>query len=429
MHGLIGLDERLRPLTPLITWADSRAVDQARELRGTPEGLRLHQTSGTPIHSMSPLTKLMWFARHEPELCAQTRAWVGLKDYGIHALTGSLVTELSCASGTGLLDLSTRTWNPSALDLAGVREEQMPPVMPTTAAFGLSKQMAARVGLPTATPVVTGAGDGPLGNLGTGAMTPGVAGLSIGTSGALRMVVDEPVVDPGGRLFCYALTDDEWVIGGAVSNGGSVVRWAGGVFGSDLSAADGSQSPPRDAALLDLAATVPAGADGLMMLPYLMAERAPLWDPELTGAFLGIRRGHTRGHFVRAAVEGVALQLALIADELHRVSPLGSVRATGGVFRSPLWRQICAGVLGRPLTVVGGTEGTARGAAALGLVGVGRAERPAEALRLLGLEGDDEAELVPDRALIDRYAAIRPRVAALLTQLEPIGRLHAAAPS
>lgn len=434
MHGLIGLDAELKPLTPLITWVDSRAADQARELRATPEGLALHRTSGTPIHSMSPLIKLIWFARFEPELCSQARAWTGLKAYVIHALTGSLVEELSCASGTGLMDLRTRSWNPAALELAGVREDQMPPIMPTTAAFGLAQRVAARIGLPTGTPVVTGAGDGPLGNLGTGAMTDGVAGLSIGTSGALRMVLDEPVVDPGGRLFCYALTDTQWVTGGAVSNGGAVVRWAGGVFGSDLATSGtlggvGGEPRHQDAALLDLAASVPAGSDGLLMLPYLLAERAPLWNPDLTGAYLGIRHAHTRGHFIRAAVEGVALQLALVADDLDRIRPITSIRATGGVFRSALWRQVCAGVLGRPLTVVGGTEGTALGACALALVGLGRVQRPVDGLSLLGAsqDGDGQTSTVsPQESLTAQYRSVRADIPRLLSQLAEIGALHAA---
>jgi len=318
---------------------------------------------------MSPLTKLMWFSRHEPELCSRVRGWVGLKDYVLHALTGTLATELSSASATGLLDLTARTWNPVAMDLAGVRDDQLPPILSTTSALGLSKSVAARLGLPTATPVVVGAGDGPLGNLGTGALGPGVVGLSVGTSGAVRMIVPEPIVDESGRLFCYALTDDAWVVGGAVSNGGIAVRWAGGVFGQDSGGARTS-----DAELLELAASVSPGSDGLITLPYLLAERAPLWDPSLTGAFLGMRHSHTRGHFVRSVVEGVALQLSAIVAELDRLEPVTEIRATGGVFRSEVWRQVVAGALGHPLKVTGGAEGSALGAAALGIYALGRAE-------------------------------------------------------
>ena len=412
MHGLVGLDEHLAPLTPLVTWADSRATEEAAELRGSADAAALHAASGTPLHSMSPLAKLVWFGRREPELASRVRAWVGLKDLVLHALTGTLVTELSSASGSGLLDAATRAWSPLAMDLAGLRPDQLPPILATTAALGLSTPVAARLGLPTATPVVVGAGDGPLGNLGAGALEPGVVGLSVGTSGAARMVVPAPVPDPHGRRFCYALTDDAWVVGGAVSNGGIAVRWAGEVFGHDGAG---------DADLLELAGSVPAGSDGLLMLPYLLAERAPLWDPTVTGAFVGIRHSHTRGHFVRAVVEGVALQLRAVVDTLDEVAPVTSVRATGGVFRSRVWREVMAGVLDRPLTVTGASEGSALGAAALGLLAVGRASTLRGGLEALApdLGRDDEVVTVSDGdraayarsrallpALLDSYAAV-----------------------
>lgn len=424
MHGLIGLDRDMKPLTPLLTWADSRAADEATQLRASEQGPRLQQRSGTPVHSMSPLTKLMWFARHEPDLCRQVRYWVGLKDHGIQTLTGTLATELSCASGTGMLDLTTGDWNPEAIELAGVRRDQLPDVLPTTAALGLRKSVASRVGLPTATPVITGAGDGPLGNLGTGALGGGVVGLSLGTSGALRMIIDRPYVDPGGTLFCYALTDRDWVVGGPVSNGGLVVRWAGQVFGKDLRA---GESGSVDADLLALARSIPIGSDGLVFLPYLMAERAPLWDPTIPGAFLGVRHGHTRGHFIRAAVEGVALQLSTILHEIDRIDPVTAIRATGGVFRSSLWTTILAGMLARPLTVTGGAEGSALGAAALGLYALGRAPDLRSALTMLDAENEvDDVTVVADPAEVAAYEMVRASVPALIDQLRPVGRVFGA---
>jgi gluconokinase len=423
MHGLIGLDADMRPLTSLLTWADARSRDEARWLRNSGQALHLHRTSGTPVHPMSPLTKLMWFARHEPELCARVRWWAGLKDYLLWALTGTLVTELSSASGTGLLDLRTRSWNPAALDLAGISTDQLPPILDPTAALRLATGPVARMGLPTAPPVVMGAGDGPLSNLGIGAMEPGVVGLSLGTSGAVRMAVPEPAVDPEGRLFCYALTDKQWVLGGAVSTGGVVLRWAGDVFGRDLAATGGGVAP--DAELLELAATVPAGSDGLVMLPYLLAERAPLWDPDLRGAFLGMRHSHTRGQFVRAAVEGVSLHLSTIVDQLNRIEPVVSVRATGGVFRSDLWGQVMAAVLGRPLLIVRGAEGSALGAAALGLFALGRADTLTGAATMLTTpdQGSEPPVVQTSPADAAVYDRIRAGVSDLLGAYDQAARL------
>lgn len=421
LHGLIGLDADYRPLTPLLTWADSRAAEQAMRLRDTELGRRLHRTSGTPVHSMSHLTKLLWFAEHDPETASAVRWWAGLKDYILWQLTGELVTEVSHASGTGLLDLSTRDWNEEALQVTGVRREQLPPVRPTTEAFPLLPALAAAVGLPEGTRVVLGAGDGPLGNLGVGALEPGVVGLSLGTSGAVRMVTDRPYVDEAGKLFCYNLADDAWVIGGAISNGGIVVRWGGDVFGADFADEPGGNP---DGMLLDLARDVPIGAEGLIALPFLMAERAPLWNPTIPGAFLGVRRSHTREYFVRAAVEGVALMLSTIVDELDRVSPVRQIRATGGVFRSTVWREVLAAALGKPLVVTDGADGTALGAAALALYGLGEATSLREALIALGADPDAGSdELIPDPDDVAAYRAVRAGIPALLARYDEVRNL------
>jgi gluconokinase len=367
---------------------------------------------------MTPLAKLMWFARNDGQTLAATRWWVGLKEYLLWRLTGTLTTELSSASGTGMLDLTTRSWCEEAIQIAGICAGQLPPILPTTATLPLSAAPAARVGLPQGTPVVVGAGDGPLGNLGTGAVPPGVAGLSLGTSGALRLVVPEPRVDDRQALFCYALTDAAWVVGGAISNGGLVVRWAGRALAPDLGGE--SARHHHDEALLELAARAPAGCDGLVMLPYLVAERSPLWDPDLPGALLGLREEHTRAHLIRAAIEGVCLQLRAILDQLDQIEEVTSVRATGGAFRSPLWREVMAAALARPFVVAGDAEGTALGAAALGLVALGRATRLSDAAAQLTPHNDAaERPVEADPELQATYARLRASLPALLDALAP----------
>ncbi|SDL66179.1 gluconokinase [Tessaracoccus oleiagri] len=359
MHGLIGLDADRRPVTELLTWADSRAWLQAEALNEHATGPRLHYTSGTPTHPMSPMVKLRWFGEHHPDILRRTAHWTGLKDWLLAVLTGRVVTELSTASGSGLLDMEARAWNDEAIELTGIRPDQLPPILDTTDVLPLSAEAAARIGLPAGLPVVVGAGDGPLGNLGTGAMEPGKAGLSIGTSGAVRMVVRNPAVVSG--LFCYALTRDVWVAGGAVSNGGMVQRWLTETYAPG---ADDAEAARR-------AAHVPPGADGLVMIPYLVAERASLWDAEIRGAFLHVRQAHTPDHFIRAGIEGVAFQLWTILRRLRMINRVEEIRATGGVFRSQVWRDVVAGVLNRPLTVTAAEAGTGLGAAILGATALG----------------------------------------------------------
>ncbi|MFE9192799.1 gluconokinase [Micromonospora sp. NPDC007208] len=412
-YGLIGLDAAMTPVTPLLTRGDTRSSEAARELRLSGQSRELHRLSGTPVHPMNPLCKLLWFARHEPYLCTATRWWIGLKDYLVHRLTGMLVTELSSASGTGMFDVHRRGWSPAVLDLAGVSERQLPPVLPTTAVLRLSPAAGRPVGLPSGTPVVVGAGDGPLRSLGTAATDPTVGSLTLGATGALRTVVEAPLTDPVDTFSCGALTDDAWVVGSAVSNGGNVVRWAGRVFGDD------SAAP----ALLDLAERVPPGSDGLVMLPYLRADEAPPQRCAPPGAFLGLRSEHSRGHLVRAAVEGVCLQLAGVRDRLAELTPIGSVRLTGGAFRSPLWREVMAAVLDCPVRVVGAADHVTLGAAALGLFAIGHTSDLQEAVTQLdpGVAGGEPVAVDP--ALAAAYRGLRTRLPALLTVAGRLGEI------
>ena len=409
MHGLMGLDATLRPVTELLTWADSRASAQAEQLNAHATGPRLHFTSGTPTHAMSPLLKLRWFGDNDPQLLARTPHWIGLKDWVLVVLTGQVATELSTASGSGLIDMETRDWNPEAFEVAGIRPDQVPRLHDTTDILPLGAEAAAAVGLPAGLPVVLGAGDGPLGNLGTGAMEVGRAGLSIGTSGALRMVMRSPAVVSG--LFCYALTSDVWVAGGAVSNGGMVQRWLTETFAPE--GADDAEACRR-------AALIPAGSDGLVMIPYLVSERASLWDSEIRGAFLHVRRPHTPDHFIRAGVEGVAFQLWTILHRLRMIARVEEVRATGGVFRSDLWRDVVAGVLNRPLVVTGSAEGSGLGAAILGAKALGIVDTLQEGYDLLRGESIEEHVRVSASDL-ETYEAHRYRVGTLLQRYGRLG--------
>jgi gluconokinase len=424
MHGLLALDSGLRPLTPLITWADARATREAQRVHRDGRAATLHTITGTPVHPMSPLVKLLWFSSHDRAIWTAARWWVGLKDWILLGLTGRLVTELSSAGGTGLLDMATRTWSPMALELSGLDAGRLPPILPTTATLDLSPDVARLTGLPPATPVVVGAADGPLGNLGVAAVSPGVAGLSVGTSGAVRMLVTRPQIDAGRTLYCYPLIDDLWLLGGAISNGGSLLRWAGTALAPDVEAAAAAAEESADDDILRLAASVPAGSDGLVMLPYLLAERAPLWDPDLPGAYLGLRDHHRREHLVRAGLEGVCLQMRVIVDRLDQVQAVHEVRATGGVFRSPLWRTTMAAMLDRPIEVVGDAEGTALGAAALGLFALGLAPSPSAAVANLLGGGEVAVDTVrPDPALVATYVELRHSIPMLVEGLGKVAGL------
>jgi gluconokinase len=410
MHTLIGLDDDGAPLTPSLSWADSRASAQAERIRAAAGGLALHRRTGTPVHPMAPLPKLVWFREQEPKLAEQVAFWVGIKDFVLSRMCEALVTDHSLASGSGLMDISTLRWDPEALQLAGITSERLPELVPTTHVLpGLSEAAAAHTGLPADTPVVVGAGDGPLANLGLGAVDPGVAAVSIGTSGAMRVMVENPAVDPLGGVFCYALTEHRWAVGGAINNGGIVLDWAG----SALSPGD---SPEQ---LLELAASVPAGSGGLIMLPYLLSERAPHWSSLPRGAYIGLTREHRREHLVRAAIEGVCQQLALVLQSMRAAgNEVRSIRATGGFARSPLWRQILADTLGMDVSFPAGHEGSGFGAALLGMQALGLVPSIDVAADLVRIEDT----VHPDAAAAGVYASLRPVFAELYDALVPTYR-------
>jgi gluconokinase len=410
LHSLVGLDEHDRPITPLLTWADQRAAPQAERLRV--ERPHLHGLTGTPLHPMSPLAKLVWFREEEPALFARARRWCGIKELVVHRLTGDWVTDHSVASATGLMSLADLDWAPEALEVAGVSAAQLPRLADTEHVLALSAAGARALGADRGVPLVLGAGDGPLANLGVGAVRPGVAACSIGTSGALRLVVERPAIDRAGRVFCYALSRGRWVVGGGVNNGGVVLQWAGDALAPEL-----GEHPEE--ALLDLAAQAPPGSDGLLMLPYLLSERAPHWSTLPRGAYVGLTRAHRREHLVRAALEGVCQQLALVLASLREAgNEIREIRATGGFARSPLWRRLLCDVLGFPIGFPEHHHGSGFGAALLGMEALGLIETIERAADLIAIH----EVLEPDPGAAAVYAAMRPTFDALYDALTPAFR-------
>lgn len=358
MHSVLAVDAAGQPLTPALTYADSRAADLAEALRGTPEAREMYERTGVPTHPMSPLLKIRWFGENDPAVAARAARWVSLKEHVLAHLGAEPGVDHSVASGTAMFDLREQRWHAPALEFAGIGPEQLAPLLPTTA---LIEASALDV------PIVIGAGDGALANLGAGALSEGVAALSIGTSGAVRIASRQVRTDAGARLFCNALTTDRWVVGGAISNGGIILRW----LRDRLFSRDGV-APITYETLTELATGVPPGCEGLLWLPYLTAERAPRWDPSPRGALLGMDLRHGPGHVIRAGMEGVALQLRWVVDAIMDSGcSLDAIRATGGFTDSPVWVQILADVLGRDVAVPDESEGSSVGGALLGMVALG----------------------------------------------------------
>lgn len=206
-----------------------------------------------------------------------------------------------------------------------------------------------------------------LSNLGLGALKKGTATLTVGTSGALRYIVNQPLTHPNAQTFCFVLDEEHWVIGGATSNGAGVFDWACQTFLKDVqNVARKAKKNPYEAVLAKVA-EVPVGAQGLIFHPYLLGERAPLWDAEAAGSFIGLKRQHDDRTMMRAVIEGICLNLCCILKEIAAISPsIREIRATGGFAKSAVFKQIMADVLGHDLLLTDNHEASAFGAVMLG---------------------------------------------------------------
>ncbi|AFH59834.1 gluconokinase [Paenibacillus caseinilyticus] len=373
MHSVIAVDEAGQPLTRCITWADNRSAAWTERIRSEMNGHEIYLRTGTPLHPMSPLSKLTWLRHEDPDLFAKTHKFVSIKEYVFFRLFGRYVIDHSIASATGLFNLEALDWDAEALAVAGVTPERLSEPVPTTHALsGLPVEWAAEMGVPADLPFVVGASDGVLSNLGVDAIAPGTVAVTIGTSGAIRSVTDRPVTDPKGRIFCYALTEKHWVIGGPVNNGGMIFRWVRDqLCVSEMETASLLGRDPYEV-LTEIAARVKPGADGLLFHPYLAGERAPLWDANARGSFFGLGLHHKKQHMIRAVLEGVIYNLYTVFMALQElIGQPSRIQATGGFARSELWRQMMADIFDRDVHVPVSVESSCLGAAVLGMYALG----------------------------------------------------------
>lgn len=373
MHSLIAMDAKNYPLTNSIIWADNRSVAQTEQLKQDGTGHNLYLRTGTPIHPMSPLSKLMWMRELNSDTFCRTAKFVSIKEYIFYQLFEQYIVDYSIASATGLFNLKELKWDQEAIAVAGIRPEQLSEPVPTTHVLrGMKVRHAEAMGLAPDTPVVIGASDGVLANLGVGAIAPGEVAITIGTSGAVRTVAAEPLTDLKGRTFCYALTENRWVIGGPTNNGGIVLRWIRDEFcTTEVEQAQRLGVDPYEV-MIQAATKVPAGAEGLLCLPFLSGERAPYWNANARGIFFGVGLHHKRGHFIRAVLEGILFAVYSVHVILQELTgEAREIRASGGFARSKEWRQMTADLFGNEVLMPEVYEASGFGAAVLAMYAVG----------------------------------------------------------
>lgn len=367
MHGAVMLDEHSQVVRPALIWCDVRTEPQCRELTQKIGAERIIQLTCNPALPNFTLTKFLWVRENEPEHWKRVRSVMLPKDYVRFRLTGERAIDMADASGTLMLDVAHRRWSREVLQAAEIDERLLPALFESPDVCGkISAEGAAATGLKAGTPVVAGAGDQAAGATGMGIVAAGAVSATIGTSGVVFASTDRPALDPKGRLhtFCHAVPG-RWHVMGVTQAAGLSLRWFRDQFGAGED--DGRDPYER---LSDEAASVPAGADGLLWTPYLMGERTPHLDANARGALVGLTASHTRGHVIRAILEGVAFSLRdtfTIFEEMK--VPVSRIRLGGGGARSKLWRQIQADVYGREVEIVEAEEGAAYGAAILAGVG------------------------------------------------------------
>lgn len=402
MHSLVAMDEQHQRLTENITWADNRASKYADRINQQHDGFNIYRRTGTPIHPMSPLSKIFWMKHEQPDIFNRTAMFADIKTYILYQLYETYVIDQSMASATGMFNLEQLDWDDDVLNLLGITRQQLPELVPTTHILkGMKKRYATLMGVDENTPVVIGASDGVLSNLGVNSYRKGEVAVTIGTSGAIRTVIDKPRTDDKGRIFCYVLTDEHYVIGGPVNNGGVILRWLRDeILASEVETAKRLGVDPYDV-LTQIASRVKPGADGLIFHPYLAGERAPLWNADARGSFFGLTLSHKKEHMIRAALEGVlynlyTVYLALI--EVMNETP-STIKATGGFAKSEIWRQMMADIFDTHLSVPESYESSCLGACVLGMKALGEIDDFSVIEQMVGTTNEHQ----PDSETVDIY--------------------------
>jgi xylulokinase len=408
-HGLVPLDADGRVVRPAKLWCDTSTAAQCAEITrhfGGPAEI-IRRTGNAMLPGFTA-PKILWLRQNEPENWKKTSLVLLPHDYLNFWLTGRARMEFGDASGTALLDISKREWARDVVDfIAPDLAAKLPPLGLSSKPAGvLSPKLAAEWGLGDDVLVSAGGGDNMMGAIGTGNIRPGVVTASLGTSGTLYAFSDSPVSDPAGEVAGFCDSTDHWLPLVCTMNLTLVTEHVRKLFGWDFSALDAAIE------------SVPAGSDGLLILPYLTGERTPNF-PHGTGALHGLTlQNFTPAHIARAATEAVTLGLGY---GLSRFRDLGvapsEIRLTGGGSNSRVWRQICADVFGVPVVCLRSGEGAGLGAAIQAGWTSCSGNLPEICARLVGLDESTRALPDPENAalfagLLDRTRRLRDALAA-----------------
>jgi gluconokinase len=362
MHSIIPVNELGRALMNMITWADARSEAIAEGLKASEQGEQIYRTSGTPLHAMAPLSKILWIKQNKPSLYTETFKFISIKEFIWFKLFATFEIDYSIASATGMFDIIKLCWSETIIDTVGLNISQLSePVNTSFLRDQIQEDVAIEMDLPKDTKVIIGASDGCCANLGSAVIDARKAALTIGTSGAVRVTSDKPVYDFRAMTFNYLLDEKTYICGGPVNNGGLAIDWAIKKFLNNPASTGDTYN-----IFFSIIQQQPFAAEKLLFLPYLTGERAPYWDTAASAAFIGVRPHHNIADFLRAVLEGVcfALNQVLVTVE-QSVGNIEQLHVSGGFIHSPLWLQVLSDLTGKKLLLVQTEDASAIGAAIL----------------------------------------------------------------
>lgn len=421
-ESFVPVDRQARPLRNAILWLDERSRAEVTFMEQQLGGERLHRLTGKPPSMTQSLPKLLWLARHEPELVARTYKFLDVHAYHVYHLTGQYRTSLASADPLGLVDMAGQAWAAGLIQEAGFRPDQFCDLVSPGAIIGaVSPAAAAATGLPAGLPLVAGAGDGQCAGLGANAVTPGRAYLNLGTAVASGVFSADYLADRAFRTLCAPIPGAfflETILRGGVFT----VAWFVEKFAGDLGSTRLPLSPEE---LLEAAAArVPPGSLGLMLVPYWNSVMSPYWDAAASGITIGWNGSHGREHFFRAILEGIAFEERLVGDAVMAATgrPFQEYVTMGGGSRSTLWCQILADVTGVPLVRAATSEVTCLGAGILAAAAAGwYPDIPGAAAAMTGTTGrfnpHPDSQAIYDRLYREVYLPLFPTLQPLLDRL------------
>ena len=367
--------------TPI--WMDTRSKDICAEVRARIGADRLFELAGNDFVPTYTTPKVLWYKKHMPEVYEKIDKVLLSEAYINFRLTGEMTTDVCGAYGWHCFNMRTGKWDFDMAREIGIPESFLPPIAACDEIIGkVTKKAAEETGLMEGTPVVAGGLDAACGTLGAGVVHAGETQEQGGQAGGMSICLTEYKADPR-LILSFHVVPGEWLIQGGTTGGGGVMRWFEHEFAGEERLREAETGKSSLTQLNEIAEKVAPGSDGLIFLPYMSGERTPIWDPNAKGLFYGIDFSKTKGHFVRAAMEGVAYALKHNLDVAEEAGAKADVlRSMGGSANSLLWTQIKSDVTGKPIVVPSSDSATARGAVMLAGVAIGMYKDYEEAVEI-----------------------------------------------